>query len=353
MPQVADLNDSIGCLFIANIFGGVLWGILCVQTYAYCLTYWNRDTRLVRASVLFVWLSETVQQVIFTFCGNVSIYSQALGGFRLSSVYRLELQGAGDTVDVLYTHRPKVEEPYFMVYRVYRFTENIVLCAILELAVLVGVGQAGYGSVFRIGDLLGDLLILFHNLITSSLVIQNFQDLADEAIACNVANAYNDIVISLVFAYVLHRRKTGLKRSTSMINKFILYSINTSLLTSLFGLAALVEVQTVVRKDSLIFILFFVTEGHLYSNSLLAILNVRNRIRRESRYHITSMSRHVGIVVRALDIESQRGRDVGSVLPAEAEMADSVCMEETPPGPRAARRSDDRISMSMTQTSPF
>lgn len=25
--------------------------VLCVQTYAYCLSYWNRDTRLVRASV--------------------------------------------------------------------------------------------------------------------------------------------------------------------------------------------------------------------------------------------------------------------------------------------------------------
>ncbi|TFY51578.1 hypothetical protein EVG20_g10936 [Dentipellis fragilis] len=126
------------------------------------------------------------------------------------------------------------------------------------------------------------------------------------AIACDAISAYNDIIIALVFAYIMQKQKSGLRRSTNMINKLIIYSLNTGLITAAFGVAALVS--TAVRRDTLIFALFFFTGGRLYANSLLAMwvlsllrphlvrllgVNLRNHTRNQGddSQNFTSLSR--------------------------------------------------------------
>jgi len=154
-------------------------------------------------------------------------------------------------------------------------SKKIWLAAFLEITVL-----ANLGSLLSYGGQLATL--------STYAQLSTFDTLS---IACNAIGAYNDIAIAIVLAYVLQQQKTGFKKTTHMINRIIMYSLNTGLITAFFGIATLIA--TVSSGDTLIFAIFFFTGSRIYANSLLAILNLRNRIREEeaSTLHFTSLGR--------------------------------------------------------------
>ncbi|EIW57853.1 uncharacterized protein TRAVEDRAFT_48880 [Trametes versicolor FP-101664 SS1] len=85
-----------------------------------------------------------------------------------------------------------------------------------------------------------------------------------------------DTILTGVLITVLHRSRTGIKRTDSMIDLLIVYSINTGLLTGVFNM--LTFIFALVFPDNIIYGAFAVVTAKLYANSVLAALNTRRSL---------------------------------------------------------------------------
>ncbi|KAJ4490595.1 hypothetical protein J3R30DRAFT_3694290 [Lentinula aciculospora] len=99
------------------------------------------------------------------------------------------------------------------------------------------------------------------------------------SITVNVLAAVGDTYIAGLLTLLLHTSRTGFRRSDSIINKLIIFSINTGALTSLCAIASMLSI--LLAPETFIYISFFFCMGRLYANSLLATLNIRTLIRKE------------------------------------------------------------------------
>jgi len=89
-----------------------------------------------------------------------------------------------------------------------------------------------------------------------------------------------DLLIASSMCWFLYHRRTGFAKTDSMITTLMTYSINSGLLTSLFAIAVLISF--VLAPTSMIWQIFFWPLGKFYANSLLAMLNSRDRVRDRS-----------------------------------------------------------------------
>ncbi|KAH0826781.1 hypothetical protein J3R83DRAFT_5196 [Lanmaoa asiatica] len=108
------------------------------------------------------------------------------------------------------------------------------------------------------------------------------------SMAVNGVSAAGDLLIAVLLCYMLQTSRTGFRKSHTLINKLMVFSINTGLLTSLFALASLVSIA--VWPQSFIYITFYFCIGRLYCNSLLATLNARKGLRDEARCGVQRMT---------------------------------------------------------------
>ena len=60
---------------------------------------------------------------------------------------------------------------------------------------------------------------------------------------CNVLRAVSDISIAGALVFLLRQSRTGFKRSESIVNKLIIFSINTGAVTTLCAIMALIFVS--------------------------------------------------------------------------------------------------------------
>ncbi|EJD07251.1 uncharacterized protein FOMMEDRAFT_100412 [Fomitiporia mediterranea MF3/22] len=109
---------------------------------------------------------------------------------------------------------------------------------------------------------------------------ETFLDLQRSMLITRVVNAVSavaDAAIAACLVILLHRNRSGFKRSDTIINLLIAFAINTGLLTSLCAILGLIV--GLVREDTLLFMFFYLLIVRLYMNSLLASLNSRNTLR--------------------------------------------------------------------------
>ncbi|KAF8879437.1 hypothetical protein CPB84DRAFT_1687940 [Gymnopilus junonius] len=141
------------------------------------------------------------------------------------------------------------------------------------------------GSVVRLN--FGSYLT---RLITDWLHLKTYAELTELkylSILVNTLAAAGDALIAATLCILLHRSRTGFRKSDTIINKLILFAVNTGFLTSLCAVASLVSI--VVAGNTFLYIAFFFCIGRLYTNSLLASLNARKMIRRSGEaIHTTS-----------------------------------------------------------------
>ncbi|KAG6833998.1 hypothetical protein H0H93_012676, partial [Arthromyces matolae] len=143
-------------------------------------------------------------------------------------------------------------------------------------------------------------LILLLAFSALSIQFKTFAELARLkylSISVNALAAAGDVLIAGILCTLLHRSRTGFQRSDTMINKLILFAVNTGVLTSLCAVGSLISI--VVAGQTFLYIAFFFCIGRLYSNSLLATLNARKMIR-GSTDGIHSTSENFSLSLREL-----------------------------------------------------
>ncbi|KAL1710215.1 hypothetical protein EV121DRAFT_193432 [Schizophyllum commune] len=103
-----------------------------------------------------------------------------------------------------------------------------------------------------------------------------------------------DAMIALALSLSLSQSRTGFKRTDSLVNILMAYTINTSLLTSLCSIACFTTYT--IWPHEMTYIGIYFTLSKLYMNSLFATLNGRSAIRDKinNSYGLSNMSGNRG-----------------------------------------------------------
>ncbi|KAJ6611544.1 hypothetical protein B0H10DRAFT_2055914 [Mycena sp. CBHHK59/15] len=248
-----DIPEFFGPLVLGFVWGSILYGMLIVQVYMYSKMFKND---LLGIKIL-VWVVFTLE-TIFTVFVNIAAWKD----FGI---------GWGDVdsftyIDWAWLPLPEINgilsalAQSFYMWRIYRLTHRWYIPLIISLPMFAQlIVSFWYGIGVSIHDVTFAHLATFSPQITVWLV---------GAALCDLG-----ITTALVITLWSQKKTTAFQKTTGVIDRLIRFSIETGALTST---AAILEVilWLAAREVNWHFTLFF-TIGRLYSNMLMATLNIR------------------------------------------------------------------------------
>ncbi|KAG7097504.1 hypothetical protein E1B28_004846 [Marasmius oreades] len=262
MSNLPALHRIFGLFYIVTCFCSVLYGFSCLQAWWYFRSYASRDCWIVKSMVSAVMVCETIQMTLM----SASMYQYCISGVFEDGL-RTEGHKSIDIpiqqtfiVQFLFSPGIAIIVQMFYCFRIYKISMSKIVPTLLA--------AAGWTSCVIMYVLTGITLWKgqsFRDFLEPKMVILST--------VMNASAAFCDIAISGVMVFYLHRRKSGIRSSTSMINRMILFSASTGMLTSLFALISLICEFTL--PFTFTSILFYLLCGRLYTNSLLITLNGR------------------------------------------------------------------------------
>ncbi|KAK7447102.1 hypothetical protein VKT23_013760 [Stygiomarasmius scandens] len=256
-PEVV---NNIGALFIGMVLGCALWGVSCVQTWFYYDNYRN-DHAALKYLVFFVWLFDTIHQILVVHV--LYMYTIAhFGDFDnlnniLWSLY----------IEVLFCAFTGFLVQSFFAHRIWQFKKNYFLMVLILVLIL--------------GELVTSVAYVAQGFAQGLDTSDKLRHLKGLSMTVNVLAAAGDVVISAAICTMLSSSKTGFTWSNHVINRLMLFSINTGLLTSICACLSLVLI--LVLPNTLWYFTFYFIIGRFYANSLLATLNARRRIQKSGQ----------------------------------------------------------------------
>ncbi|KAF8159158.1 hypothetical protein B0H34DRAFT_654273, partial [Crassisporium funariophilum] len=233
--------------------------VSCVQAFYY-YTHQN-DARIILVVATAVMVFDTVHQVLITH----TVYTYAITNWGNSA----ELQRVVWSHFIHLEKRSTIGSQGFTVFLVQSFLAMRVWRLSNQNVYLTGLVVTPHAiSICRLIDappsLRFDTFVQLDSIKSLSILV-------------NVLGAAGDVLIAGSLCTLLHRSRTSLHRSDTIINKLILFTVNTSLLTSLCAVASLISF--LAAGKTFLYVGFFFCIGRLYTNSLLATLNARQMIR--------------------------------------------------------------------------
>ncbi|KAJ6609504.1 hypothetical protein B0H10DRAFT_1370472 [Mycena sp. CBHHK59/15] len=266
MPPAFRLDGNLGLgITELGIFATLaLFGILVLQVYIYYLSSVD-DGSMLKCLVAAV----LVLELCHTIAGSAAIYywtvTLATVSEKPGSSYGLSLGMVFETLITL------LVQAYF-IHRVYRFSQNAFLgIALTVLCVLRFVG----GLIISVES--------FLNLPREPDYFALQDRFAWLIMATFSVGAFVDVCIASALCVYVYKWKTvpAMKTTSQLIHKIMFWSIQTGLVTSLASVTVIACFQAMRRNY--VWIGVFAILGKLYSNSLLASLNVRNLHRNNTR----------------------------------------------------------------------
>ncbi|KAJ7465946.1 hypothetical protein FB451DRAFT_1138061 [Mycena latifolia] len=265
----AELDGTFGVLFISAVMTAGLWGAGLTQLYYYYDKCSRKDSRALKAYVGFVWVVDTVHQALLTWFAYEYVVTHYDNPAYLSHLHPALAWSVLCSGSVCYLVQ------LFFVRRIWQLSShNFVLTAVLGLAASAQFGcqMAYFGKALTFTDFAGLSDILF---LTKTI---------------NIITAVTDTAIALTLVYLLHSSRTGYERTESIINRLIVFCLNTGLATG--ASAVLVLTFSFALPDKLVYMFFYMNIARLYVNSLLAALNYRTTFKEE--FSMNSGSRDAG-----------------------------------------------------------
>ncbi|KAL1939504.1 hypothetical protein VTO73DRAFT_9815 [Trametes versicolor] len=267
LPKVPALDNTFGALLIGTFVGLILYGLTLHQSYRYLRLYPN-DSRALKCLVAFVVLLETITSV---FSMHVCYFYLTTNYFNpealLHGVWSLNLFPVASGIIM-------ISAQSFFARRVWhlgaRISKVVVLFAMLAAKGALCIVEIGFfiGKLVPLCEIL--LALIFHSKrhsgVGRSWLVSTGSTMAVTA----------DMTLTAALIVFLHRSRTGLKRTDTMIDILILYSVNTGLLTGILNLLSLLF--AFIRPGDLIYIGFGIVGAKMYATTLLAALNSRQSL---------------------------------------------------------------------------
>ncbi|KIJ15773.1 hypothetical protein PAXINDRAFT_114156 [Paxillus involutus ATCC 200175] len=233
--------------FCGTLVTLMLYGVICMQTFTYAWNY-STDRKAFKWLVGSLWIMETlhtafsihfVEYYLVLNYDNPS--SLAYASWQVLSPFCVRLTLTTSWATGLWG---------FFVWRIWQVSKQIWISGFLVFLTKVHVGQAT--CLLR--------------------VVTHFAHKPTMIAGWTLA-AFADTLIAITLCYWLRKQRSGMKRTEHVINRLLLYTINTGVLTSLF--AILVITLYLALPTSMAFTAFVQVQSKLYAISLLASLNSR------------------------------------------------------------------------------
>ncbi|KAF5377279.1 hypothetical protein D9615_006446 [Tricholomella constricta] len=271
-PVFPRLDNTVGAIFVGVILGAALWGISCMQTYEYfsvskmrpstrhtkitLVQEYRRDAWFNKIMVGILFILDTVHQIFWTHVLYIYLITEYFNIAYLNQVvWSLVAQ-------IIISALVGLIVQSFFLYRIWILSRhNIYAVAIVGILVVAefGVSIAYFTEAWK---------------VTTFDLLPNIFRLSQSV---NSVAAAGDIAIAVTLIFILYRSKTGFSKSDSIVKQLILYSLNTGFLTSICALMSLITIT--LYPTNFMFMTFYIVLARLYTNSLLATLNARKKLR--------------------------------------------------------------------------
>ncbi|EDQ99371.1 uncharacterized protein LACBIDRAFT_316568 [Laccaria bicolor S238N-H82] len=248
------LDNTMGAMMIGVIVSAVLHGVCLVQAFFY-FTKYKKDIWYIKALVIttvvfdaihLCFISHTVYHYVITNYHNPDRLRILIWSVVMEALFT----GVnGGIVQTFYTQR---------VWRLSKrnyFLTGFILCLIMA--------TTGCGTAW---------VILAMQMTTYEELLK----ITPLTITINALSSATDVLIAVSLCIMLHNARTGFKKSDTIINRLMIFIVNTGVLTTTCAIAALIAL--VASSHSLIYASFYFCIGRFYTNSFLATLNARKRI---------------------------------------------------------------------------
>ncbi|KAH9829456.1 uncharacterized protein C8Q71DRAFT_790287 [Rhodofomes roseus] len=276
MFHLDQLNDTLGCMFIGISLALVLYGLSMAQTQFYFHRY-TSDRLSLKALVAFLWLLDTAR----TSCGLHFLWvcvveNHANTGMR--GMLRFTVTFISDAF--LGTLTIAITQLYYIhtIWHLMSMAQGhrrcrLILITIMVLLVLLSF-CSGVVSVYGCWLRRGIAASMVDVKVTSSM----------QTITAFITDAYLAIALSIIF----HRQRTGCTRSGSdlLIRRLMTFALQRGIVTVyvLHYMNKFLEFVTYAAtlhsgSSKLIWTLFYFPASKVYTNSLLAMLNLRHWLR--------------------------------------------------------------------------
>ncbi|KAJ7716510.1 hypothetical protein B0H16DRAFT_1613472 [Mycena metata] len=247
------LNVTLGPIIIGAFLAVFFFGVICMQT-VYYLKRFPDDIFLVKFTVISLW----VLQVAYTCFICQGAYAMAVGDF--GSTFALLYAPIGLNLAVLMGSLTDHGVQAFFVARIYKATGALYLCIFLWTATLFLLGISLFLTIqeFEI-----DSIPIFGLRWKTILNVLFFGD------------ASLDIVNACVLCFYLKlKSRSAFSQTTAdVLNRLVIYTLETGLGTSLVALAAAISFR--VAPNDYLWTMFFMALPGSFGSALLA--NVNNR----------------------------------------------------------------------------
>ncbi|EJF65671.1 hypothetical protein DICSQDRAFT_77347 [Dichomitus squalens LYAD-421 SS1] len=252
---MAPLDITMGCLLMGTITAGVLWGISCSQLFYYYTRY-HKDPLSLKLLVGTVFVSDSVHQAVII----QSVYAYLVTDY--GDPTKLMHPNTGLIIQVFFTALTGLLVQSFFVLRIWRLSNKrtylvipVIFLVLAEFSVSVAYAVKAF-------------------FLPSFLHVNRIRGLS---ICMNAFAAAGDVAIAGCLCTILHLSRTEFSKSNALINKLMVFAVNTGLLTSICAVTSLITFFAV--PNSFVYITFYYLIGRLYNNSLLATLNARRSLR--------------------------------------------------------------------------
>ncbi|KAH9850400.1 hypothetical protein C2E23DRAFT_887305 [Lenzites betulinus] len=269
LPQPPALDNTFGALLIGCFVGFIQYGWTVNQCYRYFSTYPN-DRRILKSLVCTVLILETFHTVL---CMHICYY------YLIKSYFNpLALEKAVWSINLL---------GVVTVRRCYSGFAELFLAASLDdrsevqtsgdSCRILLFGEFGFATAVTVDTFLQPTL---HN---------NNQAWMNSAGVGMAVLADSILTAALIFS--LHRSRTGIRRTDSIIDLLIMYAINTGLVTGVTNLLSLVF--ALAMPNNLLYAGIVIVATKLYANSMMAVLNSRRSLAGDRTIPYTAPSQDV------------------------------------------------------------
>ncbi|TFK72639.1 hypothetical protein BDN72DRAFT_303413 [Pluteus cervinus] len=255
MPSNCEVDIGLGALLISGLIAMALWGVACVQVYTYFIGS-SSDRLLLKAMIASLCVLTTFDSALvchFLYYYLIMQFGNPLAmlsPFWSNAVHNAIRPVIGFILRTMFTHRV-----YILSDKSIRLTVWITVLSFTGFVAAVFVTITGFGP------------------FTSYQQAVEYLDLA----AVTLAN----LSITVSLCYLLHRSRTGFRRTNSVIRVLMMYTVNTGGIVTLGSSLSLVEAVTNFRGPSDILGSFAIILNGMYLNSYLASLNAREGIRNQ------------------------------------------------------------------------
>ncbi|KAI0643494.1 hypothetical protein C8Q79DRAFT_1012764 [Trametes meyenii] len=249
------LDSTLGAVYVGMVVGVMLYGLTVHQTYRYFKLY-PSDKFYVKTLVIVIVLLETLHSVLWVIVGYHYLITEALNipGLLLGHwSVRLTVIETGFAV---YACQSYYACRVYLIGPRYRW---LVIPAVISMTTGLGFAIAAGIEAFAFTRFITDFRRV------SWLV----------SIAYGFAVS-SDVILTSALVFVLQKSRTGSKRTNSILDILIIYTINTGLLTSVVSIA--VFIFAIILPGNLIYAGVSIVGAKLYANSVLAVLNSRKSI---------------------------------------------------------------------------